>query len=221
MTAPDPVPLRIDFVSDVVCPWCAIGLASLEQALQRLQGEVAADIHFQPFELNPQLPPEGEDIAGHLQRKYGMDEAQLAQNQERIRQRGAELGVVFDLGARSRIYNTFDAHRLLHWAETEGRQRELKHALLRAYFSEGKDVSDRDTLVAIAASAGLDAGRARAILDSGEFAEEVRASERFFQQLGISGVPAIIIERRHLVSGGQPPEVFERALREIAAARRG
>lgn len=221
MTAPDPVPLRIDFVSDVVCPWCAIGLASLEQALQRLQGEVAAEIHFQPFELNPQLPPEGEDIAGHLQRKYGMDEAQLAQNQERIRQRGAELGVVFDLGARSRIYNTFDAHRLLHWAETEGRQRELKHALLRAYFSEGKDVSDRDTLVAVAASAGLDAGRARAILDSGEFAEEVRASERFFQQLGISGVPAIIIERRHLVSGGQPPEVFERALREIAAARRG
>jgi len=221
MTAPDPVPLRIDFVSDVVCPWCAIGLASLEQALQRLQGEVAAEIHFQPFELNPQLPPEGEDIAGHLQRKYGMDEAQLAQNQERIRQRGAELGVVFDLGARSRIYNTFDAHRLLHWAETEGRQRELKHALLRAYFSEGKDVSDRDTLVAIAASAGLDAGRARAILDSDEFAEEVRASERFFQQLGISGVPAIIIERRHLVSGGQPPEVFERALREIAAARRG
>lgn len=221
MTAPDPVPLRIDFVSDVVCPWCAIGLASLEQALQRLQGEVAAEIHFQPFELNPQLPPEGEDIAGHLQRKYGMDEAQLAQNQERIRQRGAELGVVFDLGARSRIYNTFDAHRLLHWAETEGRQRELKHALLRAYFSEGKDVSDRDTLVAIAASAGLDAGRARAILDSDEFAEEVRATERFFQQLGISGVPAIIIERRHLVSGGQPPEVFERALREIAAARRG
>ena len=221
MSTPAPVPLRIDFVSDVVCPWCAIGLASLEQALQRLQGEVAAEIHFQPFELNPQLPPEGEDIAGHLQRKYGMDEAQLAQNQERIRQRGAELGVVFDLGARSRIYNTFDAHRLLHWAETEGRQRELKHALLRAYFSEGKDVCDRDTLVAIAASAGLDAGRARAILDSGEFAEEVRATERFFQQLGISGVPAIIIERRHLVSGGQPPEVFERALREIAAARRG
>ena len=221
MTAPDPVPLRIDFVSDVVCPWCAIGLASLEQALQRLDGEVVAEIHFQPFELNPQLPPEGEDIAGHLQRKYGMDEAQLAQNQERIRQRGAELGVVFDLGARSRIYNTFDAHRLLHWAETQGRQRELKHALLRAYFSEGKDVSDRDTLVAAVASAGLDAERARQVLDSGEFAEEVRATEQFFQQLGISGVPAIIIERRHLVSGGQPPEVFERALREIAAARRG
>ena len=133
--------LRIDFVSDVVCPWCAIGLASLEQALQRTQGEVAADIHFQPFELNPQLPAEGEGIGEHLQRKYGMSEAQLDENQERIRARGAELGVVFDFNARSRIFNTFDAHRLLHWAGIEGRQAELKHALLRAYFSEGRNVS--------------------------------------------------------------------------------
>ena len=221
MTEPTPVPLRIDFVSDVVCPWCAIGLASLEQALQRLQGTVAAELHFQPFELDPNMPAAGMDVADNLKRKYGMGDAQLAENQERIRVRGEELGFSFDFNARSRTWNTFDAHRLLHWAETEGRQRELKHALLRAYFSEGKDVCDRDTLVAIAASAGLDAGRARAILDSGEFAEEVRATEQFFQQLGISGVPAIIIERRHLVSGGQPPEVFERALREIAAARRG
>jgi len=219
MTATEPVSLRIDFVSDVVCPWCAIGLASLEQALQRLQGEVEADIHFQPFELNPQMPPEGEGIAEHLQKKYGMDDAQLAQNQARIRQRGAELGFAFDMDARSRTYNTFDAHRLLHWAEGEGRQRELKHALLRAYFTEGKNVSDRDTLVEIATGAGLDATRARAILDSDEFAGEVRIAERFFTEAGITGVPAIIIERQHLVSGGQPPEVFERALREIAASK--
>ena len=125
--------LRIDFVSDVVCPWCAIGLASLEQALQRTQGEVAADIHFQPFELNPQLPAEGEGIGEHLQRKYAMSEAQLAENQARIRARGAELGVAFDFNGRSRIFNTFDAHRLLHWAGIEGAQRALKHALLRAY----------------------------------------------------------------------------------------
>ena len=218
MTTTDPVSLRIDFVSDVVCPWCAIGLTSLEQALQRLDGEVAADVHFQPFELNPQMPAEGEGIAEHLQRKYGMPDAQLAENQERIRQRGAELG--FEFATRERIFNTFDAHRLLHWAEGEGRQRELKLALLRAYFTEGKNVSDRDTLVAIAASAGLDGERARQILDSGEFGDEVRATEGFFQQLGISGVPAIIIERKHLVSGGQPVEVFERALREIAAGKR-
>ena len=209
--------LRIDFVSDVVCPWCAIGLASLEQALQRLQGEIAADIHFQPFELNPQLPAEGEGIGEHLQRKYGMDQAQLADNQERIRARGAALGFVFDFNARSRIWNTFDAHRLLHWAGIEGGQRALKHALLQAYFSEGRNVSDRATLVDIAGAAGFDVARAQAILGSGEYADEVREAEQFFTRNGISGGPAVIIERKHLVSGGQPVEVFERALREIAA----
>lgn len=213
--------LRIDFVSDVVCPWCAIGLTSLDQALQRLGGEVQADIHFQPFELNPQMPAEGESIAEHLQRKYGLTDAQLAENQERIRQRGAELGFVFDFNARSRIYNTFDAHRLLHWAEPEGRQAALKHALLRAYFSEGRNVGDRDTLTDIAVSVGLDAERARVVLATEEFAAEVREAEQFFLRNGINGVPAVIIERKHLISGGQPPEVFERALREIAAAKAG
>jgi len=214
-----PVPLRIDFVSDVVCPWCAIGLTSLEQALQRLQGQVAADIHFQPFELNPQMAAEGEDIREHLQRKYGMPDAQLDENQERIRQRGAELGFDFDFNARSRTWNTFDAHRLLHWAGIEGKQRELKHALLRAYFSEGKNVSDRDTLVAIAASVGLDAERTRTILASDEYAADVREAEEFFRRNGINGVPAVIIDQKHLISGGQPVDVFERALREIAVAK--
>ena len=213
--------LRIDIVSDVVCPWCAIGLASLEQALQRTQGDVAADIHFQPFELNPQLPAEGEGIGEHLQRKYGMDPAQLADNQERIRARGAALGFVFDFNARSRIWNTFDAHRLLHWAGIEGGQRALKHALLQAYFSEGRNVSDHATLVDIASDAGFDAERAQAILASNEYAAEVREAERFFTRNGINGVPAVIIERKHLVSGGQPVEVFERALREIAAGLPG
>jgi predicted DsbA family dithiol-disulfide isomerase len=220
MTAAAPVPLRIDFVSDVVCPWCAVGLASLEAALQRLQGEVEADLHFQPFELDPDMPAEGMDVADNLRRKYGMDDARLAENQERIRARGAELGFTFDFNARSRTWNTFDAHRLLHWAEGEGRQAALKRALLVANFSEGRNVSDRDTLVDIAAGAGLDGERARQVLDSGEFAEEVRIAEQFFQGAGISAVPAVVIERKHLVSGGQPPEVFERALREIAAAKR-
>lgn len=211
--------LRIDFVSDVVCPWCAIGLASLDQAMQRLAGEVQAELHFQPFELNPQMPAEGESIAGHLQRKYGLTDAQLAENQERIRQRGADLGFVFDFNARSRTYNTFDAHRLLHWAGLEGKQPALKHALLRAYFSEGANVGDRDTLVAIAADVGLDAERARTVLASGEYAAEVREAEQFFMRNGINGVPAIIIERKHLISGGQPPEVFEQALRQIATAK--
>jgi predicted DsbA family dithiol-disulfide isomerase len=214
-----PTRLRIDFVSDVVCPWCAIGLVSLEQALARTRGEVEADIHFQPFELNPQLGAEGEDAVEHLQKKYGMSTAQVAANQESIRRRGAELGFTFDMERRRRTYNTFDAHRLLHWAGEQGGQRELKHALLRAYFTEGRDVSDRDTLVDIAGSAGLPADRVREILGSNAYADDVRTVEQFFLQHGIQAVPAVIIERRHLISGGQPVEVFEQALRQIAAGK--
>jgi predicted DsbA family dithiol-disulfide isomerase len=216
MTRPS---LRIDFVSDIVCPWCAIGLASLEIAMQRVRGEVDIELHVQPFELNPQLGPEGEDAVAHLRAKYGIDDAQVAANQERIRARGAELGFVFDMARRRHIYNTFDAHRLLHWAGDAGHQLDLKRALLRAYFTEGRNVADHDTLVDIAAGVGLPAERAREILAGDEFAAEVRTVEQFFQQAGITGVPAIIIERKHLISGGQPPEVFEQALRQIAAAK--
>ena len=212
--------LRIDFVSDVVCPWCAVGLASLEQALRQLQGEVEAELHFQPFELDPDMPAGGMDVAENLKRKYGMSDAQLAENQARIRDRGAELGFTFDFNARSRTWNTFDAHRLLHWAAVEvpERQLPLKRALLVANFSEGRDISDPAVLVEVAAGVGLDATRARAVLDGGEFADAVREAENFFQRLGIRSVPAVIVQRRHLISGGQPPEVFKRALREIAAA---
>ncbi len=214
----EPVPMRIDFVSDVVCPWCAIGLAALEQALQRTAGEVRAEIHFQPFELNPQMVAEGEDITEHLQRKYGLSAAQLAENQERIRERGAELGFTFGLGARTRTYNTFDAHRLLHWAglEGEGRQAALKHALLGAYFTDGKNVSDHAILLDLVRTVGLPDERAQDILTSEEFAAEVRADEERYRSSGISAVPAVIINQRHLISGGQPVEVFERALRQIA-----
>lgn len=222
-TMPDSVHttrLRIDFVSDVVCPWCAIGLTSLEQALARTRGEIEADIHFQPFELNPQLGAQGEELVGYLGRKYGRSAGQVADNQEAIRQRGAELGFTFDMERRRRTYNTFDAHRLLHWAGEAGGQRELKHALLRAYFTEGRDVSDHDTLVDVAASVGVPADRAREILGSDIYADDVRTIEQFFMQHGIQAVPAVIIERKHLISGGQPVEVFEQALRQVAAAKR-
>ncbi|MDQ2701333.1 MAG: DsbA family oxidoreductase [Pseudomonadota bacterium] len=220
MTGNTPAKLRIDFVSDVVCPWCAIGLASLEQAIERVRGEVEVDLHFQPFELNPQLGPDGEDAVEHLKQKYGMGDEQVAANQEAIRERGAALGFIFDMDRRRHVYNTFDAHRLLHWAGPEGRQHALKRALLRAYFTDGGNIADHDTLVRIASDAGLPEERAREILGSDTYAEEVRADEQFFIQAGIRGVPAIIIERKHLVSGGQPVEVFERALREVAALRR-
>ena len=211
-------PIRIDFVSDVSCPWCAIGLNALEQAVQRLDGEVAVELHFQPFELNPEMAPEGDDVVEHLTHKYGGSAAQIAQNQEGIRQRGAAVGFTFDFGQRRRIYNTFDAHRLLHWAEQEGRQSELKHALFSAYFTNGENIGSHAVLARVAGEVGLDADRAAAILAGTEFAEEVRSQERFYQDHGIRAVPAIVFNRRHLIEGGQPAEVFEQALRQIAAA---
>jgi predicted DsbA family dithiol-disulfide isomerase len=211
-------PLHIDFVSDVSCPWCAIGLASLQQALAKLEGEVAAEIHFQPFELNPRMAPEGEDSTEHVARKYGSSVEQVMANREAIRARGAALGFTFNMDRRSRVYNTFDAHRLLHWAELEGRQLALKQILFRAYFTDGEDVGAHDTLLRLAAEAGLDAERARQILAGDEFADEVRAQEQFFQSRGIHSVPATIVNGQHLISGGQPPEAFEQALRQIVAS---
>ena len=214
---PAPTRLKIDFVSDVSCPWCAIGLNALEQAADRLQGEVALDLHFQPFELNPQMGPGGQDIGEHLHEKYGATPEQSQKNREAIAERGAQLGFTFNLDKRSRIYNTFDAHRLLHWAEGQGLQRELKHALLKAYFTDGQDPSDHEVLVRVAAGVGLDAQEARTLLASDRFAAEVREREQFYLQNGIHSVPAIIINERHLIHGGQPVEVFEQALRQIAA----
>ena len=208
---------KIDFVSDVSCPWCAIGLQSLLAALTNLKGVVEPDIHFQPFELNPDMGPGGQDIAEHIFQKYGSSPAQFAQSQEMIRERGARLGFRFDMHKRTRIYNTFDAHRLLHWAGLEGKQLELKQALFLAYFTDGADPSDHATLEGIAAQVGLDPAGARAVLSSDRYAAEVRARERFYGSQGINGVPAIIINGRHLIEGGQPVEVFERVLRQLGA----
>ena len=210
--------MKIDFVSDVSCPWCAIGLKSLEAALARVP-ELQVELHFQPFELNPAMAPEGEDINEHIGRKYGMPPAQLEANRAAIRQRGAAVGFDFVQGARSRIYNTFDAHRLLHWAGLQGGglQRDLKLALFGAYFTDGQDPSDHSLLLDRAAAVGLDVDAARAVLEGDQYAAEVREAEAFYQANGINSVPAVIINERHLISGGQPVEVFEQALRQIAA----
>ena len=208
--------IRIDFVSDVSCPWCVIGLQSLQVALMRLDGEVDATLTFQPFELNPDMVPQGEDITEHLHHKYGSTPEQAAQSRENIRARGQAVGFTFNMDKRGRIYNTFNAHRLLHWAHLQGRQRALKEALFQAYFTDGENPGDTDLLVSVAASVGLESARARAILESDEFAQEVRAQEQFYLRNGIHSVPAIIINERHLISGGQPPEVFEEALCRIA-----
>ena len=211
--------MKIDFVSDVSCPWCAIGLNALEQALERVAPDnIRATLHFQPFELNPQMGAEGQEIVEHLHQKYGIDEAQITANTNAIRQRGADVGFEFGVGKRSRIYNTFDAHRLLHWAGLQGdaAQRALKHALFKAYFTDGQNPGDHGVLAAAAVAAGLDEAGARAVLASDDYTDDVRQAQGFYHQQGISSVPAIIINDRHLISGGQPVELFERALRHIA-----
>jgi predicted DsbA family dithiol-disulfide isomerase len=209
--------LRIDFVSDVSCPWCIIGLNGLQEALARTADVVEADIHFQPFELNPAMPPEGQNIVEHIGQKYGSSPEQSAATRKMIRERAADVGFTMAMTEESRIYNTFDAHRLLHWAGLQGAQASLKHGLFKAYFTEGRDPSSHEVLVAVAVEAGLDAEEAREVLMSGRYAEEVRADEQLWQSRGINSVPAVIINERYLISGGQPPDAFENALRSIAA----
>ena len=214
-----PKKLKIDFVSDVSCPWCAIGLHALEQAAARVKDDVQIELHFQPFELNADMVPEGEDVIEHLQRKYGAPADQMRKNQEAITERGAGLGFTFNMDKRSRIYNTFDAHRLLHWLEEEGtseQQTALKQALFTAYFTKGENPSDHAVLLQLVRELGLNEARAKAILESDEYAQDVREREAFYHQHGINSVPAVIINDRHLIQGGQPVEAFEQALRQIA-----
>jgi predicted DsbA family dithiol-disulfide isomerase len=210
--------MRIDFVSDVACPWCAVGLNALERALEAIGPGVPVEIHFQPFELNPTMAAEGADAGEYLKAKYGMSDAQLAHNRGVIRERGAAVGFAF--GDRARVWNTFDAHRMLHWAGLvdAAKQRALKHALLQAYHGDGRNPGAQEVLVELAGAVGLDAAEGAAVLREGRFSAEVREAEQAWQQAGIRSVPAVVIDRRHLISGGQPPEVFEQALRQLAAA---
>jgi predicted DsbA family dithiol-disulfide isomerase len=209
--------LQIDFVSDVACPWCAVGLNALERALERIGADIAVELHMQPFELNPTMAAEGANAAQYLKAKYGMGDEELAVNRARIAERGSAEGFTF--GTREHVWNTFDAHRLLHWAGIEGaagQQRALKHALLKAYHGEGRNPGAHDVLLELATQVGLPVERAREVLEKNEFADEVREAERFWQEAGINSVPAVVINRQHLISGGQPSEAFEQALRQLA-----
>ena len=209
--------LKIDFVSDIACPWCVIGLRGLQLALERVADVVQADVAFQPFELNPHMPPEGQNMAEHVAEKFGssLEESQAARAM--IQARAAAVGFDFKVSESSRMYNTFDAHRLLHWANTTGRQQQLKLALFKANFTDSANISDREVLVATAAAAGLDEAEARDILVSGRYSDEVRAAEKLWASRGIRSVPSIIIDDKWLISGGQPADAFEQALRNIAA----
>jgi predicted DsbA family dithiol-disulfide isomerase len=213
----EPKALRIDFVSDVVCPWCVIGLKGLEKALENLKGTVDATIELQPFELNPGMPTEGQHVAEHVAQKFGGQTAQLDAARDAIKSRAADLGFTMAMKEDSRIYNSFDAHRLLHWAGLKGKGVELKLALFEAYFTDGANITDPDVLAAGAESVGLDPAEAREVLISGAYKAEVLAAEDMWKRAGISSVPSVIVNRKYLISGGQPAQVFEETLRRIAA----
>lgn len=216
--------LKIDFVSDVVCPWCVVGLGGLEGALERLKGEgIDADITFHPFELNPQMVPEGENVGEHVARKYGSTPEQSAEARQLIHDKAAAVGFTMNTGPDSRIWNTFDSHRLLHWAGSvadggsPARQRALKGELFDAHFTRGLNLTDPAVLADAAAAAGLDRDQAAEVLAEGRYAEAVRADETLWTSRGISSVPAVVIDGKYMISGGQSVDVFEQGLRKIVA----
>jgi predicted DsbA family dithiol-disulfide isomerase len=213
----------IDLVSDVSCPWCVIGLRNFQTGLSRLADTVDADIVFRPSELNPTMQPEGQNLVEHIAQKYGSTREQSAASRAMIRDRAAAVGftTVSITDDDSRIYNTFDAHRLLHWAKTQGVQQALKEALFELYFTNRGDPSNHEALVLVATAVGLDPMEAQAILSTDRYVDDVRNEEKLWRSRGISSVPAFVIGERYLISGGQPLEVFERVLREIAAEGKG
>lgn len=212
--------LKIDYVSDIACPWCAVGLGGLEIALKNIGDSIPVEIHFQPFELNPQMPPGGQEVFEHLTQKYGKTVAEVRATQENIKARAAAVGYPFHPEGRKHVYNTFDSHRLLYWAGLEhgpAAQHRLKRELLITYFTLAVDLDDKSNLLAAVERAELDTARANAILESQEFKSEVRAQQQKYTSMGIHSVPSIIINDQYLLQGAQPPEAFEQALRQIAS----
>ncbi len=218
-----PQPVRIDFISDIMCPWCAVGLYSLKQALDEIGDGVEVDLHFQPFELNPNMAAHGQNTREHIREKYG-DRANSGESRKVLTDMGSALGFEFNFSPEAMMWNTFDAHRLLYWAgrpEVEGglKQQALKEAMLAAHFQRGETMGDHSVLAAIAESVGLPGEEARAVLRSGEFGSQVRALQQQWQQAGIQAVPSVILNGRWLIQGGQPPEAFRDAIERVSAMR--
>ncbi len=212
--------IRIDFVSDVACPWCAIGLGSLEQAIEQVKGEIQVELQFHPFELNPNMPKGGQDTLEHLTQKYGSSEEDIRKNQKQIQLRAKDVGFPFHENVRPRVYNTFDCHRLLHWAQTEislASQYLLKRELLTSYFTLNENLDDPEVLLGAVQRAGLNVLQAKQVLESDQYTNEVREALEYYKTIGISAVPSVIVEGKYLIQGGQPAEVFANALRQISA----
>lgn len=208
--------LKIDIVSDVVCPWCAVGYANLSSALDTLSQKIDANIQWHPFQLNPYMPKQGQAIDEHLSEKYGLDATQLKQNQQHLVEVGEKAGIEFNFNQRSRIFNTLDCHVLLDFAQNQNKQTQLKLALFKAYFGEGLNVSDQTVLIKAAVSVGLEQQEVENALADETLREKVKAEEEKYKSLGINSVPAFIVNDQYLISGGQPVESFVQALTEIS-----
>lgn len=209
--------LSIDVVSDVACPWCVIGYKNLEQALASLDGEIEADLAWHAFELRPDAPAEGENWREHIMAKYGMSFEQSEENRKRITEAGSQVGFTFNFTDDMRTQNTFNCHRLLHWAKDTEQQTALKLALFEAYFTDRTDVNDAEVLLQAVEKAGLDRDSAAAVLASDRYEQAVRNEEGHYQQMGVSSVPTFIVNGKYAITGGQPAEVFVQALRQIAS----
>jgi len=209
--------VQVDIVSDVMCPWCIIGFRQLEQALATTG--LGAFIRWHPFELNPEMPPQGQNLREHITEKYGASPEQSAQNRAQMADLGTSLGIDFQWSDDSRIVNTFAAHQLLDWAVDHDLQHPLKMALFEAHFTQGRDVSQADVLVDIAASVGLDRDAASEVLASGSHAEETRARQQFWTSRGISGVPSMVFDGRYMLTGAQGADTYAQMLRKVAAEK--
>lgn len=210
----DKAPLRVDIVSDVVCPWCTIGYHQLKKASE--ETGIAIEVHWHPFELNPGMAPEGENLREHLAAKYGTTPKASREARNRLTEMGAALGFTFDYTDDMRMVNTFKAHQLIDWAEDQGKGHETNIALMGAFFTRREDLNDPQILGNVAASVGLDRDAALAMLDGGEKADLVRQKEQFWTSRGISGVPAMIFDRQHLVTGAQGEDNYARILDQLS-----
>jgi predicted DsbA family dithiol-disulfide isomerase len=209
--------LRVDIVSDVVCPWCIIGYKRLQQAIEALKGEIEFSIEWHPFELNPQMPPEGQDMIEHLSQKYGRSPDDMQAARDQMAAIGDQLGFQFYKGNDRRVYNTFDAHRLLSWANSLGKQTELKMALFSAYFTHNLDISASEVLLNTVSSIELDRDEASRILSSGAFSKEVKEELQRSRTMGIQSVPSYIINQKYLLSGARESQDLVAGFRQIVA----
>ena len=213
--------IKIDIVSDVSCPWCIIGYKGLEAALIEMNLNDSVDISWKAFELNPGMPEEGQDKREHLQQKYGSSFEQIKVNREALIERGASVGFTFNYREDSRVYNTFDAHRLIHWAKGFDLQTEMKLKLFDLYFTDDGNPSNTEELLQAVEDVGLDIEKAKTVLESNQFADEVMQEQAAYRQAGIQSVPSFIANNKYLMTGGQPKEAFVQFLNKVLADEEG